>query len=189
MAYGPPGPNGTRRPVLLRGDPLDSSVMVDAHTDFDDLSWHDCHVWAIALRPGDPDEGDWTSDLALDIDFIAEWICGTDGGMQFRVAPATLVFHGVTDPKIDIDCGPAASQVAVHPFSIGDIERELVENQRVYLDRPYYRWTIRLNWPDGGEITFGALGFTQTLRAEPVVTATQCLSLRQRTRLAALGSA
>ena len=26
----------------------------------------------------------------------------------------------------------------------------------------YYRWTIHLNWPAGGMITFGAVGFTQT---------------------------
>ena len=157
--------------------------MSDAEAAFSSLSWHDCHIWAIELRPGDPDEGDWTSDLALDIDFIAEWICGTDGGVLFRVAPATLLFHGVTDPKIDLDCGRAASQVAVHPLAIDGIERELVEEQKVYLDRPYYRWRVRLNWPDGGEIAFGAWGFTQTLRAEPVVTARQCLSLTERTRL------
>lgn len=161
--------------------------MSDTHSDFDDLSWHDCHIWGVELRPGDPDEGDWTSDLALDIDFIAEWICGVDGGVQFRVAPATLLFHGVTDPKIDVDCGRSVSQVAVHPLAIDGIDRELVEEQKVYLDQPYYHWKIRLNWPDGGEIAFGALGFTQTLRAEPVVTAQQCLSLSERTRLVTLG--
>ena len=94
--------------------------------DFDRLSWHDCHIWAIELRPGNPDEGDWTSDLALDIDFIVEWICGVDGGAQFRVAPASLVFHGVTDPKIDIDWGTSALQVALHPASIGSVERERI---------------------------------------------------------------
>ncbi len=106
-----------------------------------------------------------------------------DGDTQFRVAPASLVFHGVTDPKIDIDWGQSALQVAVHPASIGNVEREQIRNQKVYLDRPYYRWRIRLNWPDGGEIAFGAVGFTQTLRAEPVLTKTQCLSLSERIRL------
>ena len=151
--------------------------------DFDRLSWHDCHIWAIELRAGDPDDGDWTSDLALDIDFIVEWICGVDGDTQFRVAPASLVFHGVTDPKIDIDWGRSALQVAVHPASIGNVERHRLQDQKVYLDRPYYRWRIRLNWPDEGEIAFGAVGFTQTLRAEPVLTKTQCLSLSERSRL------
>jgi hypothetical protein len=157
--------------------------MTYTDADFDRLSWHDCHIWAVEVRAGDPDDGDWTSDLALDIDFIVEWICGVDGGGQFRVAPATLVFHGVTDPKIDIDWGRSGSQVALHPVSIGNVTRERIQNQKVYLDRPYYSWRILLNWPDGGEITFGAVGFTQTLRAEPVLTEHQCLSLSERIRL------
>ena len=101
------------------------------------------------------------------------------------MAPATLLFHGVTDPKIDIDWGAAAAQVAVQPASIDAVEREPIKDQRVYLDRPYYRWRIRLNSPDGSEIAFGAMGFTQRLRAEPVVIEQQCLSLSERTRLIA----
>ena len=50
--------------------------MIYTEADFDCLSWHDCHIWGIELRAGDPDDGDWTSDLVLDIDFIVEWICG-----------------------------------------------------------------------------------------------------------------
>ena len=94
--------------------------MIYTEADFGRFSWHDCHIWGIELRAGDPDDGDWTSDLVLDIDFIVEWICGTGGGGQFRVAPATLVFHGVTDPKIAIDLGTfrfssrAASRVDRH---------------------------------------------------------------------------
>ncbi len=151
--------------------------------DFDRLSWHDCHIWAIELRAGDPDNGDWTSDLAFDIDFIVEWICGVGGGAQFRVAPATLLFHGVTDPRIAIDWGCAGAQVALHPVSISNVERELIQDQKVYLDRPYYSWKIRLNWPASSEIAFGAVGFTLTERAEPVLTDKQCLSFRERNRL------
>jgi hypothetical protein len=157
--------------------------MTHTEADFDRLSWHDCHIWGVALRAGDPDAGDWTSELALDLDFIVEWICGVGGGGQFRVAPATLVFQGVTDPKIDIDWGRSGFQASLHPASIATIERELIRDQKVYLDRPYYRWRIRLNWPDSSEITFGAAGFTQTLRAEPILTERQCLSLEERDRL------
>ena len=99
------------------------------------------------------------------------------------MAPATLVFHGVTDPKIAIDWGRSGFQVALHPVSIGTVEREEMQNKKVYLDRPYYSWRIRLNWPDSSEIVFGAVGFTQTLRAEPVLTEKQCLSLGTRSRL------
>ena len=156
--------------------------MTYTDADFERLSWHDCHIWAVELRPGDPTAGDWTSDFALDIDFIVEWICVVGGGGQFRVAPATLVFHGVTDLKIDISSALSGYQVALHPLSIANIEREQIQDQKVYLDRPYYSWTIRLNWPDGGKIAFGAVGFTQTSRAEPVLTENQYLSPSERIR-------
>jgi hypothetical protein len=113
----------------------------------------------------------------LDIDFIVEWICVTSGPTQFRVAPATLVFHGITDPRINIDWGRSGFQVSLNPASIDRVERELIQHQKVYLDRSYYRWRIGLNWPDSSEIAFGAVGFTQTLRAEPVLTERQHLSL------------
>ena len=150
------------------------------NADFDSLSWHDCHIWGIELRAGDAAEGDWTSDLALDIDYIVEWLCAVDGRAQFRVAPAALVFQGVTDLSINITWQPTGYQVSLHPVSIAQIERHPIENQKVFLDRPYYRFRIACNWPEGGDITFGAVGFTQTLRAEPVVTNDQSLTLRTR---------
>lgn len=156
--------------------------MTYTEADFERLSWHDCHIWGIDLRAGDPDDDDWTSELALDLDFIVEWMCGVGGGAQFRVAPATLVFHGVTDVNIAIDWGRSGFRAALHPVSIGAIERQLVRDQKVFLDRPYYSWRIRLSWPDSSEIAFGAVGFTQRLRAEPVVIDKQCLSLKARSR-------
>jgi hypothetical protein len=92
-------------------------------------------------------------------------------------------WDGVTDPKIDIDWGRSGFQVSLQPASIGSVERELVLNQKVYLDRPYYSWKIRLNWPESSGIAFGAAGFTQTLRAEPILSEKQCLSLKERSRL------
>lgn len=150
---------------------------------FDQLSWHDCHIWGFELCAGDADEGDWTSDLVLDIDFIVEWLCGVTGGAQFRVAPATLVFHGITDLRVTINWGDSGFRTALHPVSIDRIEREVVENQKIHLDRPYYSWRILLNWPQDGVITFGAVGFTQTLRSEAVLKDQQKLSRRERGRL------
>jgi hypothetical protein len=104
--------------------------------------------------------------------------------MTGPVAPAELVFHGVTDPSIAIDEGDSGAQVGLHLLSIDRIERERIAEQRVYLDRPYYRWRIRLNWPAGGKIRFGAFGFTQTLLANPIdVVGRQHLTLRERTAL------
>ena len=157
--------------------------MTYTEADFDRLSWHDCRIWAVEFRVGDVEDGDWTSHLALDIDFVVEWVCG--GGAKGRcwVAPATLVFHGITDPRVDIDWGRSGFQVALNTPSIGSIERELIRNQKVYLDRPYYSWRIPLNMPGSGEIAFGAVGFTQTLRAEPVLNEREHLSLKERNRI------
>jgi hypothetical protein len=157
---------------------VEASDLTDG--DFERLSWHDCHVWGLSIGAGDPDAGDWTSDLALDLGFIVEWICGVDQTFQFRVAPATLTFHGVTDLRIGVSLGDGALQAAIHPISIDRIARERVEAQKVFLDRPYYRWRIQSNWPAGGEIVFGAVGFTQRLRAEPVLSSRQHLSRHER---------
>ncbi len=83
--------------------------------------------------------------------------------------PANLVFHGVTDLKIAIDWGDSGDRTALHDVSIDGIAREPVPDQEGYPVREHYRWRIALNWPQGGAITFGARGFTQTLRAEPVL--------------------
>jgi len=155
-----------------------------AEPDFDKLSWHDCRIWGLEFHSGDSDEDDWTSDLILDIDFITEWVCGIEpGSTKFRVAPATLAFHGVTDLKINIESDHIGYQVALSEVSIDRISREQIQNQKVFFDRPYYKWTVRLNSPKQGEIVFGAVGFTQTLRAEPLLTDKQCLSLQRRKRL------
>jgi hypothetical protein len=147
---------------------------------FDSFAWHDCHIWGINLRPGDPVEQEWASDLEIDIDFIADWVCGSDGAAQFSVAPATLSFHGVTDLRIAMDWGDTGGQVALQAASIDRIEREPVPHQKVFLDQPYYRFRLCLNAPKAGEITFCGVGFTQQLRAEPVRSDRQHLSARER---------
>lgn len=150
--------------------------MTYTEADFDQISWHDCHVYGIQLRTGDPASNDWTSDLVFDIDFIVDWICKVGGGAQFRVAPAALVFHEVSDLRIAVDWGASDYRAVLHPASMNAIEREPVVERKVPLDRPYHRWRMSFNWPQGGEITFGAAGFTQMLRAEPVLSDTQALS-------------
>lgn len=48
-----------------------------------------------------------------------------------------------------------------------------------HLLRPYYIWTIETNWP-AGEISFGASGFSQVLRSDPILTGEQQLSTHER---------
>ncbi len=137
--------------------------------DFDILSWHDNVVYGLRFDVGDASKGDWRSDVVFDIDYIAEWLCGTDGGVKFQVAPATLTFHEVTDLRLNVDFGDSDCRNAINEWSIAGITRDAVDDPQRFPDRPYYRWRIELNWPSGGEITFGARGFTQMLRAEPVL--------------------
>jgi hypothetical protein len=173
----------TNRP----GSAFVSTGRILTEINFDGLSWHDCHVYAIGFDVGSPDENDWTSDLILELDFIVEWLGPSAGTFAFRVAPATLVFHGVTDPRIDITWEKTGFQGAIHEISIDAITRERIKDQKVFLNRPYYSWRIALNWP-AGEITFGAVGFTQTLLADPVRQDGQHLSRSIRRRLTTKGT-
>ena len=103
---------------------------------------------------------------------------------QFRIAAATLTFHHVTDLRTSVDWGDSGMQVAVAEMVLDHIARQQVEKQLICLDRPYYRWTLRLNSPrPGGEISFGASGFTQVLRQEPVLCDEQKLEPAVRAKL------
>jgi hypothetical protein len=140
---------------------------------FDQSSWHDNAVYGVRLEVGDPDRGTWHSRLILDIDYILEWICGTAGGAQFKVAPATLTFEDVTDLKLALDQGDSGCRIALQVPTIDTIQRERVVDQKICLDRPYWRWRIAFNQPQGGTMAFGASGFHQRFRADPVVSDSQ----------------
>ncbi len=151
-----------------------------AEPDFSEMSWHDDTLYGLRFEVGDPERNTWVSDLVLDIDHIVKWVRGTDDGARFRVAPATLTFHDVTDLRITVDFGDSGCQTAINELSIAAITRERVPDQKICLDRPYYRWRIALNLPQGGEIAFGASGFTQDLRADPVLVDEQRLPANAR---------
>lgn len=152
----------------------------DSNPEFDRLSWHDNALYGLRIDVGDHTQGDWRAELVLDIDHIVEWVCDADGSCRFRVAPATLTFHSVTDLRIAVDFGDSGGQIAVNELSIDGIARELVRDQKICFDRAYYRWRISFNMPHGGEIAFGASGFTQETRADPVLLDEQKLSAGQR---------
>ena len=141
----------------------------DSAPDFDEYSWHDNIVYALRFNVGDASQGDWRHQLIFDIDSIVEWVPGGERGARFRVAPATLTFHDVTDLRIGVDFGDSNCTTAINDLSIAAISREPFDDKKRFPDQDYYRWRIELNLPQGGEIVFGARGFTQTLRAEPVL--------------------
>jgi hypothetical protein len=142
-------------------------------------SWHDCHVWRFAVVSGDPAADDWRSELILDLDFIAEWLCGVDQRAQFRVVPATLTFHQVSNLVMNLHWETRNDVVVMlHDIVIYNIDRTPVESTI----KPYYDWTIHLSWPQNGEIRFRASGYTQELHGEPVLTSEQQLTMSQRER-------
>ena len=140
---------------------------------FERLSFHDNPVYGLGWEIGDPDRGEWHSRLVLDIDHILEWLCGADCRFRFRLAPATLVFEDATDLALMLDQGDSGGQVALQLPTIDRIERAAIGDQKICLDRPYWRWRILFNQPRGGEIAFGASGFALRLRAEPVLSEIQ----------------
>ena len=145
----------------------------------DDLAWHwhDNTIHGLSFGLAEPEIGDWRSDLVLDIDHIVEWLCGAPGEFRFRVAPATLTFHDVTDLAIAVDQGDSGGRTALIEWSIDRVERQR-------LDRPmdYWRWTIHLHAPPGGTLAFCASGFTQEQTAEAVLLAEQRLPRSARRR-------
>jgi hypothetical protein len=141
--------------------------------------WHDNAVHGIALRTADPETDDWTSDLILDIDHIVGG-AEMDDGIRFEVSPATLTFHGVTDLEVRLQSGSSDHAVGVALPYILRVEREAVAAQKVHLDRPYYAWRIEFASHPDGYIAFGAWGYTLELRGDPVWTAEQSLTYRQR---------
>ena len=148
---------------------------------FDPYAWHDDVVHGLHLALGDHEAGDWRSDLVFDIDHIVTWSTAGEGRSSFEIAPATLTFHHAADLRLSIDCGDTGGQVALHAWSIDCITRERVTDQKVCLDRPYFRWRINLNWPKDGLIAFAGSGFTQVLRASPV--SSEVVGLPARLRL------
>jgi hypothetical protein len=137
--------------------------------DFDTLSWHDNHVHGLRISAGQYGSGE----LVLDLDFIVEWVRSDSGGVQFRIAPAWLTFHEVTNLNIQLDYRSAIA--ALCPFSIAAIERRLESRERYTATV----WKIPVNWPIG-EISFEATGFSQILRAPPMVKDQQSLTETER---------
>jgi hypothetical protein len=146
--------------------------------DFERLGWHDNHVHGFAIREGQYGTGE----LILDIDYIVEWLqCSPGGSCNFRVAPATLTFHEMSDLQVALDyAGPTAG---ICPFSINVIERTSIATAEGV---SRFRWRIEVNWPQG-ELSFHASGFTQSLRAPPIESSRQYLSLSEREALSKQG--
>ena len=137
--------------------------------DFDEMTWHDCQVNAIALDQ----EGEWQNDLVLELDFIVEWLCGVDNRYRFRVAPAVLRFTNVDNLRLDL------SLRFKQPLEVCAVERTDLRTTG-YTN---YHWVIKVqNYPDlkDNVIEFDAAGFTQELTGRTIETESQTLTGAER---------
>jgi hypothetical protein len=125
--------------------------------DYDPHAWHDDTVYAMRFRAADPDSDIWSSSFELDIDHIVDWL-GDRDGTRFRIVPADLVFHGVSDLAMFVDWGNSRGRIAMNEPSIDRIVRVPVPMPGLDPAAPFYRWRIVFNWPQGGEIGFHANG-------------------------------
>ena len=125
-------------------------------TDFDSLPWEACSVRRITL-PLIPFLDGFERGPLFNLNYIIEVLPSGD----YWHSPATLEFHGITDLNITLGNGDSGFQMAPSEFLIDGLKRELVQNQKVYLDRPYYHWDIQLSSsPQSSHLSFGAYGFT-----------------------------
>ena len=141
---------------------------------FEDCCWHDNAIHGFRMVQG---ADGCTGDLVLDIDHIVEWLSPPENAAayHFRIAPALLTFHEVSDLVVSTDY--RTHSLAFQPMAIHDIQREEVTYPNGYKS---FAWRIELNIPIAGHMTFQASGFTQTERSEPLVSRMQCLSPSQR---------
>lgn len=138
---------------------------------FEDYSWHDNPIHGFKIIESDHGSGN----LELDIDYISEWLRGDDNFFNFKIAPATLVFEGITDLEIALDYKSCSAGIT--PPSIHEIVREQFSYQNGY---SAYAWHIVINWPSNAYIKFKANSFTQTLRREPIIHNEQVLPAELR---------
>lgn len=141
--------------------------------DYENLSWHDVHVYGFRLGSFDDQNG--TADLILDIDYILRWERKREK-LLFTVCQAILRFYQAFNLKFSLDY--KAPTAGLCPFSLAGIERERLEFPSGYQT---YQWHLPFNWPEG-RIEFEAPDFTQTLVGTPQLQAEQAISFQKRER-------
>jgi hypothetical protein len=147
--------------------PVPAGKTVWTEADLDDALWHDCHVYAFAYVYEE-------FEFSMDVDFIFEWI--KEPGrkyIQFRVAPATVVFEEVTDLELNVRAG-------VSDFELSGISREDLgkpQNAEFTGKQNSWKWTLSFQ---GGTITFKSTGFKLYSRTEPSLIDGQTLGLEAR---------
>jgi hypothetical protein len=129
--------------------------------DFEAMCWHDCTIHGLRFDQ----DGEYQSDLVLDLDYIIEWLETPGGSYQFRVAPARLRFQNVDSLQM---------RVALKFKQAAEISQ---------IVRTSSHWLIRLHgYPgqEGSVIEFDATGYVQELLRPPIVVPRQSLTWSER---------
>ncbi|WP_330984455.1 MULTISPECIES: hypothetical protein [Enterobacterales] len=124
--------------------------------DFESFCFHDNLIHGIIFYS---DPGEFSSDIALDIDHIEKWVETDKGEIGFVISKALLKFHDVTDLKISIDWGDTKNS----QFSGGAAGLYIDEITKKKIYSPvadnYFLWKIETNKRDR-YLLFGASSFS-----------------------------
>jgi len=134
---------------------------------FELMTWHDNTLHGISFV-----DENFANDLVLDIDYIEQWL-DEAGHYRFKVAPAKLVFHEVSQLKVSLMSDGPQTMFA-YLATINGIGREQIGENR-------YKWVVDLLGCKENSITFEASGFTQETYREAIISTSQHLTVDQRT--------
>lgn len=142
---------------------LEKLLWTDA--DFDHMGWHDNKIHAIAF-------GQEEQELLFDIDYIFKWVDPKEGEQFYRfwLAPCTLVFSQVHQVRLNSDTG------SMYDFGIPILE---LERRQIQLRQKHQTWEWSLLCLTGS-IHFQACGYHQYVRAQPLFSEDQSLTVRDR---------
>jgi hypothetical protein len=131
------------------------------------MGWHDCKIYAIAFR-------DENFELALDIDYIVEWIHPkeSESNFKFLVAPSTLVFRNVWDLKISLE-----SNLKLEIQDLQKTNPHKPKNAKHIHESIEYDWIIETT---SGEINFKSVGYKQYFRKPPILLDCQRIDFKLR---------
>ena len=136
-----------------------------SHQDFDIMGWHDATVHGFAIIAS-------KFELLFDIDYILKWVEPEppDNYYTFWVSPATLVFEGVQDIRIELDV------LNIQDIDLQGISREgpIPAPNGELID---WNWLLDANQ---GNIQFRGSGFKQYFRRAPIRLREQGLEIAQR---------
>jgi hypothetical protein len=133
--------------------------------DFDQMSWHDCHIHAFSFNDN--------FELLLDIDYLFEWVLPKKGSKYYKfwIAPCTLVFENVYNIELESE----HKQPIIDYIGRSNPQRP---KNAEYIGKDFeYDWDIVMI---SGEMTFKSVGFKQYVRQSPIFIGAQKLNLEDR---------